>query len=73
MAKQPQRNVCYISTSELIAELGYRTYQPKIGNVGKALMAASNEDKDCKWLKKHLDKMFTKLRKENNNNGKRKK
>ena len=64
--------------NQLIEKLGYTTpHKPKIGNVGKALMEASKENKDCEWAKKQLDTMFTKLRKENKkerkNYGKRKK
>ena len=74
-------NLYRLDTTEMIEKLGYTTpKKPKIGNVGKALMEASKENKDCKWAKEQLDTMFSKLRKEEKTqkkgkktNGKRKK
>ena len=66
-------NLYHLDTTDLIEKLGYTTpKKPKIGNVGKALMEASKENKDCEWATKQLDTMFTKLRKENKNQKERK-
>ena len=56
---------CFISTQEMLAQKGYHTVVPKIGELGKALMQASKEEPECKWLKKHLDQFFKELRREN--------
>lgn len=55
---------CYISVAEIIEEAGYKVYKPRIGGLGKALMAASRENPENKWLKGQLDKMFTGIRRE---------
>lgn len=52
----------HISFEDLKAKLGYKTYQPKIGNVGRALMNASKNHRSIKWLKNHLDTYFKKIR-----------
>lgn len=66
-------NESYLSTQEMLASKGYHTIVPKIGSLGKALMQASKNNPENKTLKKHLDVMFTKLRREGKQNGKYKK
>ena len=66
-----EQNKSYLSTGDMLKDLGYVTTVPKIGTLGKALMKLSNENPQCTWLKKHEDKMFKKLRQERKekNNG----
>lgn len=61
----------YISVAEVIEEAGYKVYKPRIGGLGKALMAASRENPEDKWLKGQLDKMFTKIRREDRKKGRK--
>lgn len=63
-------NVC-LSTEELLEAKGYYTSKPTIGNLGRAIMKAANANKDCRWLQKHQDKFFSKLRRERKNGGKK--
>ena len=60
----------YYSTNEMLAAKGYQTYTPKIGSLGSAIMSASREHSNEEWLKKQLDVMFTKLRREEKGEGK---
>ena len=60
--KEEKKN--YISTSEMLDDLGYVTKTPTLGALGQALAKASRENPNCKWLKKHEDKLFKNLRSE---------
>ena len=69
-----QKNeVIYLSTTEMLADLGYKTVTPTIGSLGKALMEASKENPSCEWLKHQQDVMFRKMRRENKKHNGRKK
>lgn len=52
----------YQTKEELFEKLGYKTYQPKIGSLGRAIMEASKHHRSISWLKKQLDVYFNKLR-----------
>ncbi len=54
-----------VSYEEEIQELQKKIKTKKIGNLGRAIMKASRENKKEKWLKKQLDSFFKKLRKDN--------
>lgn len=58
-------NTDYITMEDLKQKLGYVTEkETKVGNLGHALLEASKNHRSIKWLKKHLDTYFTKLRQE---------
>lgn len=67
-----------VNFEDLKEKLGYRTYKPRIGNLGRALIQASKKSnqRSIGWLKKQLDELFRKDRQLNNkkkgNNGKNK-
>lgn len=48
----------YETTDDLFKQLGYRFRKPKIGSLGWALINASKEIAEFKWLKPHINKMF---------------
>lgn len=54
-----------ISYEDEIKELQRKIKTKKIGNLGRAIMKASRENKKEKWLKKQLDVFFKNLRKNN--------
>lgn len=61
----------FLTYEELFEKLGYKkTYQPRIGNVGRAIMEASKSHRSIGWLKNQLDTYFEKLRGNKKNNGK---
>lgn len=49
---------------DLKEKLGYKTYSPRIGSMGRALIKASKNQRSIKWLKNHLDTYFRNLRHE---------
>lgn len=59
-----RENECFLSTQDMLAKKGYHTVVPKVGALGQALMQASKENSECKWLKHHLDGFFKELRRE---------
>ena len=60
----------FISYEELFEKLGYKkTYQPRIGNLGRAIIEASKSHRSISWLKRQLDTYFEKLRGHKKNNG----
>lgn len=68
-----------LNFEDLKEKLGYKTYQPKLGSLGKALVKASKESnhRSIGWLKHQLDELFKKDRqnknkKERNDRNKRK-
>lgn len=69
--KKYEGTKCYISVAEIIEEAGYKVYKPRIGGLGKALMAASRENPKDKWLKEQLDIMFTGIRREDRKKGRK--
>lgn len=54
--------VCF---EDLREKLGYKTYKPRIGSVGRALIKAVKEGnrRSISWLKPQLDELFKKDRK----------
>lgn len=61
----------FLTYEELFEKLGYKKiYQPKIGNVGRAIMEASKNHRSISWLKNQLDTYFEKLRGHKKNNDK---
>ena len=54
-----------ISYEDEIKELQRKIKTKKIGNLGRAIMKASRENKKEKWLKKQLDVFFKNLRRNN--------
>ena len=54
----------YLTVAEVIEKSGYKVNKPKIGSLGKALMAASREHSEEKWLKTQIDIMFSGIRRE---------
>lgn len=54
-----------ISYEDEIKELQRKIKTKKIGNLGRAIMKASKENKKEQWLKKQLDTFFKKLRRNN--------
>lgn len=52
----------YITSEDLLEKLGYRVYKPKLGSLGRELVKTGN--RSVGWLKKQLDLMFKKVRKE---------
>lgn len=54
-----------IDFAELREKLGYKTYKPRIGSVGRALIKAVKEGnrRSIGWLKLQLDELFKKDRK----------
>ena len=76
MSKQYKREQPeFVSYEELFEKLGYKkSYQPKIGNLGRAIMEASKNHRSVSWLKEQLDAYFEKIRgskKSNKNENKR--
>ena len=59
----------YTNFEDLKVKAGYRTYTPKIGSLGQAIMTASKKNKCAKWCKEHLDTLFDKLRQNRKKNG----
>lgn len=60
----------FVSYEELFEKLGYKkTYQPKIGSFGRALMEASKNHRSVSWLKNQLDTYFEKIRGNKKNRG----
>jgi hypothetical protein len=60
----------FISYEELFEKLGYKKqYQPRIGNVGRAIIEASKNHRSIDWLKNQLDTYFDKLRGQKKNKG----
>ena len=54
-----------LNFEDLKTKLGYKTYIPKIGNVGRAFIAASKTEgnqRSINWVKKQLDVLFKKDR-----------
>lgn len=72
MCKSINNETC-VSTDEMLSKLGYKTVTSVIGTLGQALMKASRENPDCKWLKKQEDKFFRELRRERKQRNGRKK
>lgn len=68
-----KENRSYVSTDEMLKDLGYKTVTPTIGSLGQALMQASRENPDCKWLREHEDNFFRELRRERKQRNGRKK
>lgn len=52
----------YIGYEDLLQKLGYKTYKPKLGTLGRALLKASKNQKPDNFLKKYWDIYFKKLR-----------
>lgn len=52
----------YINYEDLKEKLGYRTYKPRLGVLGKALLEASKKQKANNFLKRYWDSYFKKLR-----------
>lgn len=54
----------YLDFEDLKEKLGYRTYKPKIGSVGRALLKATKDGnhRSVGWLKHQLDEVFKKQR-----------
>lgn len=63
----------YQTHDELFQKLGIKEYQPKIGNVGRAIMEASKNHRSIGWLKNQLDTYFDKLREQRKYETKRRK
>lgn len=55
----------YLGYEDLVEKAGYKSFTPKIGSFGKALLAASKATKSAKWLKEQLDVYFKKVRQKN--------
>lgn len=51
-----------VDFEDLKEKLGYKTYKPRIGNVGRALIQASKSHRSIGWLKYQLDTYFNKYR-----------
>ena len=64
----------YINFEDLLIKLGYRQYKPRIGTLGKALLAASKGQRSDNFLKRYWDSYFRKLRqdKKRKSNGSKK-
>lgn len=58
----------YTDFEELKERLGYKTYKPKIGNLGKAIIKYSKEGnhRSINWLKSQLDELYKQQKKKNN-------
>ncbi len=56
----------FLTFEDLKEKMGYKTYKPKIGNFGRALIKASKENNQGRltWLNKQLDELFRKQRQE---------
>mgnify|MGYP003292812814 CR=1 FL=1 len=55
--KQPE----FLTYEDLKEKLGYKTYTPKIGSLGKALIkAAKSNHRSIGWVNKQLDLLFNK-------------
>ena len=52
----------YITYEDLLESLGYRTYKPRLGTLGKALLEASKNQRSNNFLKRYWDSYFKKLR-----------
>jgi len=54
----------YLDFEDLKEKLGYRTYKPKMGSVGRALLKATKDGnhRSVGWLKHQLDEVFKKQR-----------
>lgn len=63
------KNLEYLTYEDLKEKLGYKTYKPRIGMLGRALIKASKEEnhRSIGWLKKQLDELFRKQRQEQKN------
>jgi hypothetical protein len=67
-----------IDFDDLKEKLGYKTYKPRIGTLGQALIQATKGEhhRSIGWLKHQLDELFRKDRqkhKKKNRNGRNKK
>ena len=64
--------VC-IDFEDLKNKLGYRTFKPRIGSLGRAMLKAVKEQHhgSIGWLKHQLDELFKKQRHNNNDNYKK--
>lgn len=51
-----------VDFEDLKEKLGYKTYKPRIGNVGRALIKLSKEGnhRSIGWLKHQLDELYRK-------------
>lgn len=58
----------YLDFNDLKEKLGYKTYKPRIGNIGRALIKLSKEGdyKTLGWLKHQLNIFFKKGRQKMN-------
>jgi hypothetical protein len=59
----------YISNEDFLQKAGYRTYKPKIGSFGHALIKASKTQGRYSFINKCLDSYFRKLRQQRKLNG----
>lgn len=71
MARQNTAIHDYLSFEDLLEKLGYRTYKPRIGSLGRSLLEASKNQRSNNFLKKYWDSYFKKLRQQRKFKGKR--
>lgn len=62
----------YITFEDLLQKFGYRTYKPRLGTLGKALLEASKNQRSDNFLKRYWDSYFRKLRQQKKGKNKKK-
>ena len=60
--KVQSKPIDYLTNEDLIQKLGYKTYKPKLGELGRAITEASKANPQQTWLKHQLDRMFEAVR-----------
>ena len=53
----------YLDFTDLIKKAGYKVYEPKLGNVGRALIKASKAHRSIGWLRNQLEGCLKKQQK----------
>lgn len=48
----------YIDYEDLLKKLGYKSYKPRIGTLGRALLEASKNQRSDNFLKRYWDSYF---------------
>jgi len=62
----------YIDYADLLKKLGYKSYRPRIGTLGRALLEASKNQRSDNFLKRYWDSYFKKLRQQRKGHNKKK-